>query len=63
MQPNIDLRSDEESIDNDKEFRRIVGSLQYFKLTRTSTTIAISKTAQFMAKPQPIHWDTMKRIL
>lgn len=42
---------DEESITNDKEFRRIVDSLQYLMLTRSNITFVVSKIAQFMANP------------
>lgn len=52
MTSNFNFLSNEDPIDNDKEIRKIVGSLQYLTLIRLNITFVVSKIAQFMAKPQ-----------
>lgn len=59
----LDLKSEEALVDDVREFRRIVGSLQYITITRPDVQVAVNHLLQFMAAPQPVHWSAMKRIL
>jgi len=58
-----DLVSEEDTIPEVTEYRRIIGSLQYLTLTRPDIQFAVNKMAQYMASPKPVHWTAMKKIL
>ena len=62
MEANSDLYSEEDMISNPTDYRRIVGSLQYLTLSRPDISFAVSKLAQHLEKPKPIHWTAMKRV-
>lgn len=63
MQQNFNSLSEEEPISNDKEFKRIMGSLQYLTLIGPNIPFSVSKVAQSMAKPQLVHWEAMMHYL
>ncbi|CAA7050582.1 unnamed protein product [Microthlaspi erraticum] len=46
-----------------KEFRAVIGSLQYLSLTRPDISFAVNKLSQFMHKPTTDHWHAAKRVL
>lgn len=58
-----DLSSNEPPITNPKEFRRVIGSLQYMTMTRPDLQVAVNKLSQFMSAPRPVHWSALRRIL
>lgn len=60
---NLDLHPQGSPIPNAKEYRRIVGSLQYVTLTRPDVQLAVNRLSQFMACLEEIHWTTMMRVL
>lgn len=51
-----DLVSQEKEIDNPKEYRRVVGSLQYLTLTQPEIQFAVNMLSQYMSSPKPLHW-------
>ncbi|XP_013613997.1 PREDICTED: uncharacterized mitochondrial protein AtMg00810-like [Brassica oleracea var. oleracea] len=48
---------------NPKEFRQLVGSLQYLSFTRPDVAYAVNKLSQFMQFPTCDHWQAAKRVL
>ncbi|KAL0740173.1 hypothetical protein Bca4012_081686 [Brassica carinata] len=46
-----------------KEYRRLIGSLQYLQFTRLDIAYAVNELSQFMHKPTDLHWQAAKRIL
>lgn len=53
MTANQDLWSDEQEIDEAREYRRIIGSLQYLTLTRPDIQFAVNKLSQYICSPKP----------
>jgi len=61
---NIQLSKDKgEPIENERQYRSIVGALQYVTITRPDITYSINKVSQYMHKPLSDHWMAVKRIL
>lgn len=50
-------------LDDPKEYRAVVGSLQYLSLTRPDISFPVNKMSQYMHKPTTDHWNAVKRIL
>lgn len=48
---------------NPKEYRTLVGSLQYLAFTRVDIAYAVNKLSQFMHAPMSEHWQAAKRVL
>lgn len=46
-----------------REYRQVVGSLQYFSLTRPDISYAVNRLSQFMHRPTTCHWLAVKRLL
>jgi histone deacetylase 1/2 len=46
-----------------KNYRSIVGALQYLTLTRPDISFSVNKVCQFLHAPTDTHWSTVKRIL
>lgn len=46
-----------------REYRQIVGSLQYLSLTRPDILYAVNRLSQFMHQPTTDHWLAVKRLL
>lgn len=63
MVPNFDLWSKLEFISEPREYRHIVGSLQYATLTRSDIQLAMNRLSQFMAAPTQVHWIALKCVL
>lgn len=45
-----------EAIQNEKEYRTIVGALQYTTITRPEIAFSVNKFCQFMHQPLSEHW-------
>ncbi|KAJ8753115.1 hypothetical protein K2173_017665 [Erythroxylum novogranatense] len=52
-----------EVLPSSKEYRQVVGTLQYLTLMRPDIAFAINKLAQFLHCATDIHWQTCKRLL
>lgn len=50
-------------IDNESDYRSIVGALQYIVITRPYIAFAVNRVCQFMHKPVDQHLKAIKRIL
>lgn len=46
-----------------KEYRMVVGSLQYLSLTRPDIAFAVNRLSQYMHRPTDLHWQAVKRVL
>ncbi|XP_019082667.1 PREDICTED: uncharacterized protein LOC109125483 [Camelina sativa] len=46
-----------------KEYRQLVGSLQYLSFTRPDISFTVNRLSQFMHRPTQEHWQAAKRIL
>ncbi|XP_017624975.1 secreted RxLR effector protein 161-like [Gossypium arboreum] len=51
------------AIDNESDYRGIVGALQYVFITWPDITFVVNKVCQFMHKPLDQHFKAVKRIL
>lgn len=63
MIAGVDLNLDEPPIQDGREYRRVIGSLQYITMTHPDVQAAVNKLSQFMASPRPKHVAAMKRVL
>jgi hypothetical protein len=46
-----------------KNYRSVVGALQYLSHTRPDLAFAINKACQYLQSPTTVHWTAVKRIL
>lgn len=46
-----------------KEYRMVIGSLQYLSYTRPDIAYSVNRLSQFMHRPTDAHWQAAKRIL
>lgn len=60
--PKLSLQSGT-PLDNPKEYRMVIGSLQYLAYTRPDIAYSVNRLSQFMHRPTDIHWNAAKRIL
>ena len=64
MEPNQKLSKDSGTLLVDgKQYRRILGKLQYLCLTRPDITFAVSKLAQYSSAPSDVHLQALHKIL
>ena len=64
MDPNTKLLPDQgELLEEPKQYRRLVGKLNYLTITRPVIAFAVSVISQFMSSPRTTHWDAVVRIL
>lgn len=50
-------------LDDPKEYRTVVGSLQYLAFTRPDIAYVVNRLSQFMHRPTDLHWNAVKRVL
>ncbi|KAG7556653.1 Retrotransposon Copia-like N-terminal [Arabidopsis suecica] len=64
MEPNQKLAQDTGTVLADpKQYRRLIGKLQYLCITRPDITFAVSKLAQYSSAPTNIHLQAIHKIL
>ena len=64
VEPALKLSKYERKLlDDPSQFRRLVGGLLYFTITRPNITFAVHKLSQFMAKPRKPHLAIVLKIL
>ncbi|XP_071927547.1 uncharacterized mitochondrial protein AtMg00810-like isoform X1 [Coffea arabica] len=64
MDPNVKLAGDQGALlDDPKQYRRLVGKLNYLTVTRPDISFAVSVVSQFLDTPRTSHWDAVIRIL
>lgn len=51
------------ALSDPREYKQVVGSLQYLSLTRPDISYAVNRLSQFMHKPTIDHWLAVKRVL
>ncbi|KAG8472122.1 hypothetical protein CXB51_036777 [Gossypium anomalum] len=54
---------DGSAIENESDYRSIVGAFQYVVITRPNITFVVNKVCQFMHQPLDQHFKAVKRIL
>ena len=54
---------DGSSSTDSKQYRSVIGGLQYLSLTRPDLAYSVNKLAQFMHAPTHLHWQAVKRLL
>ncbi|CAA7043636.1 unnamed protein product [Microthlaspi erraticum] len=60
--PKLTLNSGE-ALSDLRDYRTIVGSLQYLAFTRPDIAYAVTRLSQFMHRPTHDHWNAAKRVL
>jgi hypothetical protein len=45
---------------NQKQYRSVIGALQYLPITRPDIVFAVNKLAQFMHQSSQLHWTSAK---
>lgn len=60
--PKLTLASGK-PLDDPRDFRMVVGSLQYLAFTRPDIAYSVNRLSQFMHRPTDEHWQAVKRIL
>ncbi|CAA7040557.1 unnamed protein product [Microthlaspi erraticum] len=59
--PKLTLHSGK-PLDSAKEYRMVVGSLQYLAFTRPDITFSVNKLSLYMHSPMEDHWQAAKRV-
>lgn len=62
ISPKLTITSGQ-AMDDPREFRMILGSLQYLSFTRPDIAYSVNKLSQFMHRPTDEHWQAVKRVL
>lgn len=62
MDTSINLVPPSDSCPDDKDYRSLIGSLQYLMLMWPDITFVAAKAAHFMASPKLAHWNAVRRI-
>ena len=63
MAPGIHLTREGETFENPEKYRRLVGKLNYFTVTRPDIAYSVSVVSQYMSSPTVDHWAVVEKIL
>ena len=64
MDPNVKLVLDQGELLRDRgRYRRLVGKLNYFTITRSDISFLVSIVSQFLQSPCDSHWDAAVHVL
>ena len=61
--PSLQLLKNGELFEDPERYRRLVGKLNYLKVTRPYIAYLVSIMSQFMTSPIVKHWDAVQHIL
>lgn len=60
--PKLSLKSGT-PMENPREYRAVLGSLQYLAFTRPDIAFPVNRLSHFLQSPTDLHWQAVKRIL
>ncbi|CAM8996453.1 unnamed protein product [Rhodiola kirilowii] len=63
MIPNLQLTKSGELFDDPERYRRLVGKLNYLRMTRPDIAYPVSVVSQYMSSPTVDHWKAVEQIL
>ena len=63
MVPGVNLTREGETFEDHKRYRRLVGKLNYFTITRSDIAHSVSVVSQYMSSPTIGHWVAVEQIL
>lgn len=64
MEPNQKLSKEEGVVLEDRrQYRKLIGKLQYLTITRPDITFAVSKLSQFASEPRDTHLKALHKVL
>ncbi|CAM8999069.1 unnamed protein product [Rhodiola kirilowii] len=63
MIPNLQLTKSGELFDDPERYRRLVGKLNYLRMTRPDIAYPVSVVSQYMSSPTVDHWKAVEHIL
>ncbi|CAM8896855.1 unnamed protein product [Rhodiola kirilowii] len=63
MIPHLQLTKSGELFDDPERYRRLVGKLNYLRMTRPDIAYPVSVVSQYMSSPTVDHWKAVEQIL
>ena len=63
MAPRVQLTREDETFEDHKRYRRLVGKLNYLSVTRPDIAHSVSVVSQYMSAPTINHWTTVEQII
>ena len=63
MVPGVHLTKEGETFEDPERYRRLVGKLNYFTVTRPDIAHLVSVVSQYMSSPIIDHWAVVEQIL
>ena len=63
MTPNVQITKEGDLFEDPERYRRLVGKLNYLKVTRSDIAYSVSVWSQYMSSSTVSHWATVEHIL
>ena len=63
MTPNVQFAKEGELFEYPKRYGRLIGKLNYLRVTRPDITYSVSVLSQYMSSPTGGHWAAVEHIL
>ena len=63
MTPNVQITKEGGLFEEPKKYRRLVGKLNYFTVTRLDIAYSVSVLSQYMSSPTISHWAAIEHSL